>query len=300
MKEMLGLGLLAGIKDERDFSDKIFCLTRELQERKKSLFLNGKYDKKSALLTIQSGAGGRDAQDWAAMLLRMYQKFAEIKNWRSQIISQQFSEAGGPEGRIGVKEAILLVSGDYAYGLLKKETGAHRLVRLSPFSAKQLRHTSFAQVEVAPKINVNEKICQLKPEDLQVDTFRAAGHGGQNVNKRETAVRVTHLPTGLQALCQIERTQAMNKKIALDTLCSKIIQRQEQAREQDLKDEFNKVVVKTGQGKKRTADFGHQIRSYVLHPYKMVKDHRTECETSNAEAVLNGNISQFIEAEMRI
>lgn len=302
LKEMVALGLFASVRDEQDFSNKIFSLTKDLQERKKILFLSNKYDKSSAVLTIQSGAGGRDAQDWAAMLLRMYQKFAELKNWRPQIISQHFGEAGGPEGRIGIKEAVLLIRGDYAYGILKKETGCHRLVRLSPFSAKQLRHTSFAQVEVSPKVDIDKDrgVCQFKPDDLQVDTFRSAGHGGQNVNKRETAVRITHLPTGLQASSQIERTQAMNKKIALDMLCSKIIQRRELAKVKDIQEEMSRVIVKTGQGKKRTADFGHQIRSYILHPYKMVKDHRTEYETSNTEKVLNGELQGFIEAEIRL
>ncbi|MDD5750124.1 MAG: PCRF domain-containing protein [Candidatus Pacebacteria bacterium] len=300
LKEMLALGLIKTSEDEDNFSVKIASLEKELFENKKKIFLNGKYDGYGAILTIKPGAGGRDAQDWAAMLLRMYQKYCERKKWLCKILSQNFAEGGGPEGRIGIKEVVLVVKGEMAYGLLKRESGGHRLVRISPFSAKKLRHTSFAQVEVIPQLSNETVEVSLKPEDLKIETFRSAGHGGQNVNKRETAVRLTHLPTGLAASSQIERTQIMNKKIALNFLLAKLAALRESERQQELRNEKSKIVHGAGDNKKSTADFGGQIRSYVLHPYKLVKDHRTECETSNTEAVLNGDLECFVKAEIEI
>lgn len=297
---MFNLGLIETAKDKESFSAKISSLERDLQENKKKIFLNGKYDKHSAILTIKSGAGGRDAADWVALLLKMYQRYCESKNWQCRVLSQNFTEGGGPEGRIGIKEVSFAIEGEFAYGFLKREAGAHRLVRISPFSTKQLRQTSFAQVEVMPQISDKEYIADIKPDDLKLETFRSAGHGGQNVNKRETAVRITHLPTGLQASCQVERTQAMNRKIALAVLAAKIATKHEIARSQELTIERDKTRSLIDGGKKQTADFGRQIRSYVAHPYKLVKDHRTEVSTSDIEGVLNGEIGQFIQAEINI
>ena len=291
---------VASDDEEKDLSEKLKLAEFNVNQQIQKLFLTGKHDSRPAIMTIQSGAGGRDAEDWTAMLLRMYQKYCEQKGWLCKILSQNFTEGGGPEGRIGVKEAVLAVKGEMAYGLLKRETGAHRLVRLSPFSAKQLRHTSFAQVEVIPQISDKEYDINIKPDDLKLETFHSAGHGGQNVNKRETAVRLTHLPTGLIASSQIERTQIMNKKIAMNFLLAKLAALREVQRKQEVQDEKSRMSNETGGNKKRTADFGQQIRSYVLHPYKLVKDHRTGYETGKAEAVLNGDLDNFIEAGMKI
>lgn len=265
----------------------------DLQIKKKFLenYFSGEYDKNSAILFCEAGAGGRDAEDWAALLFKMYQAWAEINNFQTKILYQKFGESGGPEGRIGLKEASLQIKGKFVYGLLKKETGIHRLVRISPFSAKELRHTSFAKIEVLPKIDTDHEEIKILPEEIKVETFRAGGPGGQNVNKRESAIRITHLPTGLQVASQIERYQGLNKKIALEILAAKLLQIKEKEKEKELK----KI-----KGQKLSADFGSQIRSYVLHPYQLVKDNRTGIKTSNVEKVLNGHLDEFIEAEIRI
>ncbi|MDO8524411.1 MAG: PCRF domain-containing protein [bacterium] len=278
------------LKAELESTQNLKELSVKIEEKSLLVFLSGEYDKKDAILSIQAGAGGRDAEDWVCLLLKMYQKYAESKSWRHKILFQTFGEAGGPEGRIGIKEVGIEIKGKFVFGFLKKENGAHRLVRLSPFSNKQLRQTSFAKVEVIPKIEddeITESI--LKPDDLKIETFRSSGAGGQNVNRRETAVRATHLPTGLVANCQTERYQAVNKKIALEILAGKVLQLKEREKEiylAGLKDE------------KVSADFGHQIRSYILHPYNLVKDHRTEIETTNTQAVLGGDLEKFIYAEV--
>jgi len=292
--------IISSAADEQALNDKLTKLESAISKLEISSFLTGKYDKCSAILTIQAGAGGRDAADWVALLLKMYQRYCESKNWQCRILSQNFTEGGGPEGRIGVKEVSLAIEGDFVYGFLKREAGAHRLVRISPFSAKQLRQTSFAQVEVTPQISDKEYDAGIKPDDLKLETFRSAGHGGQNVNKRETAVRITHLPTGLQASCQVERTQAMNKKIALAVLAAKIVAKRETARNQELAVERDKTKLLIDGGKKQTADFGRQIRSYVAHPYKLVKDHRTGLEISDIDGVLNGKIDAFLEEELKL
>lgn len=246
-----------------------------------------KYDKGTAVLSISSGAGGRDAEDWVALLQRMYQRYFESKGWGYKLLAQTLTEGGGPEGRIGIKDITMQVKGKFAYGLLKKETGVHRLVRISPFSAKQLRHTSFAKVEVLPEIKETEvSEIKIKPEDLKIETFRASGPGGQYVNKRESAVRITHLPTELQAASQAERLQGLNRKVAMRILIAKLLQLREQKREKTLEEIKGKMV---------SAEFGRQIRSYVLHPYKLVKDHRTEVQTSDVDGVLGGNLDLFIE-----
>lgn len=273
---------------ESQINQKVILLAEKIAKKSLSVFFSGPYDSKNAIMTIQAGAGGRDAEDWVCLLLKMYQKYAESMKWDYKIISQDFTQGGGPEGRTGIKEVEMEIKGEFAFGYLKKETGAHRLVRLSPFSSRKLRHTSFAKVEVIPKIEdfeIKENI--LKNEDLVIDTFRSSGAGGQNVNRRETAVRITHIPTGLVSTCQTERYQAVNKKIALEILAGKVLY---------LKEKVKKDNLTAIRGGKVMANFGYQVRSYVLHPYSLVKDHRTNIETTNTQAVLGGEIGIFIEA----
>jgi peptide chain release factor 2 len=264
----------------------------KLKKEELKVFLSGKYDRGPAILTIFAGAGGQDAQDWATMLLRMYQRYADLKGFKVEVLHQSFGEGGGPEGRIGTKSVTLEIKGSYVFGLLKGENGVHRLVRISPFSAKSLRHTSFALVEILPEIFQAEAAeIKVKPEDLKVDTFRASGPGGQYVNKRETAVRITHLPTGITVSCQSERLQGTNKDRAMRVLISKLHQ---------LKEEKTEKKLKEIKGKNVSASWGNQIRSYVLHPYQLVKDLRTKVETSDVQGVLDGNLDKFIEAELKL
>lgn len=245
--------------------------------------LKGQYDKRQAILSIYAGAGGADAQDWVEMLLRMYLKYCQYKNWPVQVL--QIKE--GKEA--GLKNVTLIIKSSYAYGYLKGESGVHRLVRLSPFNTDHLRHTSFALVEVLPEFEEIKEIV-IRPEDLRVDTYRASGPGGQYVNKTESAVRITHLPTGLVAACQNERLQGANKKQAMKLLYSKLHQyllKNKEKEEGKLKDQSMAI------------EWGSQIRSYVLHPYKMVKDHRNGIKSGNPQAVLDGKLDKFIEAEVK-
>ncbi len=264
---------------------------RKIKKEELKIFLSGEYDGGNAILSIFSGAGGQDAQDWATILLRMYEKYCQRKNFAKKILHQSFGEGGGPEGRIGIKQAFLEIKGKYAYGFLKKETGVHRLVRISPFSPQQLRHTSFALVEVIPEIKTEESEIKIKPEDLKIEFYRASGPGGQYVNKRETSVRITHESTGIVVSCQSERTQGDNRKRAMEMLYSKLYQLSQETREAELK---------KMKGAKISASWGNQIRSYVLHPYKLVKDLRTGVESSNAEGILDGNLDEFIEKQVKI
>lgn len=282
------LELLKEVVDEKKISE----FERKLKQKEFQVFLFGKYDKGNAILSIYSGAGGQDAQDWAAMLFRMYNRYCQSKGFKTKILHQSFGDPGGPEGRIGIKSASIEIKGSYAYGFLKKETGVHRLVRISPFSAQSLRHTSFALVEVLPEISeADEAGIKIKPEELKIEFYRASGPGGQYVNKRESAVRITHLPTGTIIVCQSERLQGENRKRAMQVLLSKLYQLQEEAH----KEEMSKI-----KGDKISASWGNQIRSYVLHPYKMVKDLRTDFESLKPEDVLEGNLDNFIEAEIKI
>ncbi len=260
-----------------------------IEKEETKTYLSGKYDKNNAIIDLYAGAGGVDAQDWATMLLRMFQKYCINKGFKVKIIDQSFGEGGGPDGRIGTKSATLEVKGRYAYGILKKESGVHRLVRQSPFSAKNLRHTSFALIEVLPEIKKGEGV-EIKDEGLRVETFRSSGPGGQNVNKRETAVRIIHLPTGITVSSQSERQQGLNKQKALEILYSKLYQ----LKEAKSKDELERI-----KGGNTSASWGNQIRNYVLHPYKLIKDTRTGVETPNVERVLDGELDQFIEAEIK-
>jgi peptide chain release factor 2 len=255
------------------------------------VFLSGKYDRGNAILTIYAGAGGQDAQDWTTILLRMYDRYCQRKGFNVKILEQSFGEPGGPEGRIGTKQVSLEIRGNYAFGFLKKEAGVHRLVRLSPFSTKSLRHTSFALIEVLPEIDKEEREIEIRQEDLKFDTFRSSGPGGQNVNRRETAVRLTHLPTNIQVSCQSERLQGLNREKAMKILKAKLYQLKEKEKEKEIKKTKGEYV---------SIDWGNQIRSYVLHPYKMVKDLRTGIESSAVEKILDGEIDEFIEAELKI
>jgi len=251
-------------------------------------YLSGEHDKGDAIVQIFSGAGGRDAQDWAAMLERMYQRYFESKGFKTNILSQSFGEAGGPDSRIGIKNMTMEVSGNLAYGYLKKETGVHRLVRISPFSTQDLRHTSFAQVVVLPKLKQFD--FKIQEKDLKFETFKSSGPGGQHMQKTESAVKVIHLPSKITASCQSARNQSQNKEKAIEILYSKMyhLKRQEQDKKiKEIKGDIDPA-------------WGKQIRNYVLHPYKQVKDLRTGLEVSNVESVLNGDLEQFIQAEIKL
>lgn len=282
---------------------KIENLAKEIGEEEIKVFLSGKYDKNNAILQIFSGAGGVDAQDWTTMLLRMFERYCATKRFQTKILHQSFGEAGGPEGRIGTKSATLEIKGKYAYGLLKKETGVHRLVRQSPFSANKLRHTSFALVEILPEIGKDEENeTKIRPEDLKIETFKSSGPGGQYVNKRESAARIVHLPTGITVSCQSERLQGKNREKAMKILYSKLYQLKEAERRQEIKEikASQRQALPGGQGDRISASWGNQIRSYVLHPYRLIKDLRTNVESSNVEDILDGNIDQFIETEIKL
>ncbi len=255
-------------------------------EKKIKLFeklsrFSGLHDKGGAILNVHSGAGGVDAQDWAMMLLKMYQKFSESRGWVWKVLDQSFGE------QRGIKNATLEISGTYAYGYLKSESGVHRLVRISPFSAKGLRHTSFVLIEVLPEI-VNSPIGgKIDPSDLKIETFRSSGPGGQHMQKTESAIRITHLPTRLSVSVQSERSQSQNRQKAMQILESRLVQKMEEAR-----------VKKISQLKPELAsgiEWGNQIRSYVMNPYKLVKDHRTGVETTQIDNVLEGDLDLFIE-----
>jgi len=274
----------------QELETKILDLENKLKTLELKTFLSGKYDNRNAFLTIMAGAGGQDSQDWATMMLRMYQRFCERKNWKTRILDQNFGDPGGPEGRIGTKSATLEIKGERAYGFLRGETGVHRLVRISPFSSQALRHTSFAKVEVMPEIE-QEKEVEIRSEDLKTEFYNSSGPGGQNVNKRETSVRITHLPTGIVVSCQVERLQGDNRKKAMAMLASRLAVMEEEKREQ----EIEKV-----RGKKISVSWGNQIRNYVLHPYKLVKDLRTGKEKTDPDSVLEGDLDEFIEAEIKI
>ena len=268
---------------EKELASQLEGAEKKIAELEFQLLFQSEYDSRSAILSVHSGTGGVDAQDWTQMLLRMYLRFAEKKDWRSKILS----ETRGQEA--GIKSSTVEIEGPYAYGHLKAEVGIHRLVRLSPFNANNLRQTSFALVEVLPEIETVSEI-KIPPSDLRTDTFRSGGAGGQSVNKTSSAVRVTHIPTGLVAACQNERSQAQNKEQALKILQAKLLLREIEDREHE------KKALK---GQHVSVQWGSQIRSYVLHPYKLVKDHRTKVESKNPEEVLDGNLEPFIEAYLK-
>jgi peptide chain release factor 2 len=266
-----------------DLAAELGVARRELEQRELALMLGGRYDDGDTFLSIQAGMGGTDAQDWAEMLLRMYTRWAEARGYAVQIVDQ----SDGDEA--GIKSATIELRGPYAYGYARAEAGVHRLIRLSPFNAAHTRQTSFARVEVMPVVDDAPEVV-IKPEDLRIDVFRSGGKGGQGVNTTDSAVRLTHLPTGLVVTCQNERSQIQNRETALRVLRGRLLERelQRQAEERSrLRGEY------------RDAAFGSQMRTYYLHPSTLVKDHRTDHETSNVQAVLDGQLDEFIEAYLR-
>lgn len=275
---------------EEELKEKINVLEERIGDLSLKTYLDGKHDGKDAVLQIIAGAGGREAEDWTAMLREMYVKYAEKKNWGLKILEESLGERGGPDGRRGIKSVTMEISGDYAFGYLKKEAGVHRLVRISPFSPQSLRHTSFCQVVVFPKLDdLKDVDIKVDEDDLKIDSYRAGGPGGQYTNKTETAVRVTHLPTGTKVSCQAERSQAKNKERALSMLYAKLYQKERKKREENIQEIKGSV----------DPAWGRQIRSYVMQPYQMVKDLRTEVESGDPESVLDGDLDDFIKAEVR-
>lgn len=269
--------LLPDIAPEKGF------IEQEVARREVQAMLSGSYDEDDAIIAIHAGAGGTDSQDWAAMLQRMYLRWAEANSFAADILDLSEGEEAG------IKSVTIAVNGEYAYGNLRSEKGVHRLVRLSPFDSAHRRHTSFAQVEVLPQVETDSEV-EINPSDLRIDTYRSAGAGGQNVQKNETAIRITHVPTGLVVTCQNERSQTQNKENAMRVL---------RARLRDLQLIEQEKELAQIRGEHVKAEWGSQIRSYVLHPYQLVKDHRTDYEVGNTAAVLDGEIDGFIEAYLR-
>ena len=287
LKHLLELIELAISENDASITSSVSEETSEIQATLDSLELelafSGEYDQRNAILAIHAGAGGTEAQDWAQMLERMYLRWAERRGFEAEIIETS------PGEEAGVKSVTIEITGANAYGYLKSERGTHRLVRLSPFDSQHLRHTSFALVEVLPVVQQNIDIA-LNPDELKIDTYHASGHGGQNVQKVSSAVRITHLPTGIVVTCQSERSQLQNKESAMKVLLGRLTDLESQRKA----DEKAKL-----KGAHKPAEFGNQIRSYVLHPYKLVKDHRTGQESTNPDAILDGDLDSFLRAYLK-
>jgi peptide chain release factor 2 len=262
----------------------LIALTKEIEGLEFATLLDGEFDRNNAILSINAGAGGTESCDWVSMLLRMYERFAERKGYRVKTIDVLYGEEAG------VKNATLLIEGEFAYGYLKPERGVHRLVRISPFDANKRRHTSFASVDVIPQIQ-DEAELKIEEKDLAIDTFRASGPGGQHMQKTDSAVRITHLPSGIIVQCQNERSQYQNKQTALNILKARLYELEREKQERQLQKEG---------GEKKKIEWGSQIRSYVMQPYTLVKDHRSEKETGNVQAVMDGRLDEFIEAYLKM
>jgi len=262
----------------------VAALEKDLDKRSFNAMLSGPYDDDDALLAIHAGAGGTDSQDWAAMLERMYLRWADARGFRTEILDRTDGEEAG------LKSVTIAIDGKYAFGYLRSEKGVHRLVRLSPFDAAHRRHTSFALVEILPQVAMDDADIEINPNDLKIDVFRSSGAGGQNVQKNATAIRLTHIPTGIVVTCQNERSQLQNRENALRVLRARLLEIKRAEKDQE-------IAVLRGEYTK--AEWGSQIRSYVLHPYQMVKDHRTEYETGNTQAVLDGGLDALMEAYLR-
>ncbi len=267
-----------------ELETEITKLESDLEKRSFTTMFSGQYDHDDAILAIHAGAGGTDSQDWAEMLQRMYLRWAESRGFETDILDLT------PGEEAGIKSVTIAVNGRYAFGYLRSEKGVHRLVRLSPFDAAHRRHTSFALIEVLPQVTMDEADIEINPSDIKIDVFRSSGAGGQNVQKNSTAVRITHLPTGIVVTCQNERSQTQNREFAMRILRARLLELKQAEKEEEraiLRGEYTK------------AEWGSQIRSYVLHPYQMVKDHRTDYETGNTQAVLDGDLDNFMEAYLR-
>ncbi len=288
LNDLLGLAqLLEEEPDEEmqaEIEQSVSAIEQEVEKLQFALMLSGEHDARNAILSIHAGSGGVDAQDWAEMLLRMYLRWAEQHNFRTEIY--EYSE--GEEA--GLKSVTVEITGRYAYGYLRSEAGTHRLIRLSPFDAAHRRHTSFAKVEVIPDIEDTIEIT-IRPEDIEVDTYRSTGAGGQHVNKTDSAVRIRHLPTGIVVTCQNERSQIQNREVAMKLLKARLYERELKRKEEE---------TARLKGEHVQADFGTQIRSVIIHPYNIVKDHRTNYETSDTEGYLAGNIDPFIYAYLQM
>ena len=279
---------LTGLADESlraELEAEVAAIETELEKRSFTAMLSGKYDHDSAILAIHAGAGGTDSQDWAAMLERMYLRWGEARGYETEILDLTEGEEAG------IKSVTIAVNGEYAFGYLRSEKGVHRLVRLSPFDAAHRRHTSFALVEVLPQVAMDEADVEIDPADIKMDVYRSSGAGGQNVQKNATAVRLTHIPTGIVVTCQNERSQTQNREFAMRILRARLLELRQAEKEEE------RAVLR---GEYTKAEWGSQIRSYVLHPYQMVKDHRSEYETGNTQAVLDGDLDAFMEAYLRL